>query len=438
MKWLIATVLCLALCVFPGLGYAGVKEDYEQGQKIFIAAGACFAAYSDRYGQLANKYLEQAGWQIDHYEKIGNSVDSRFLLATKSAGQGQPVFVLAFVGTENAKDMQANLETDKVYFAGANLDDFSGNAGKQEVPSSEPKVHRGFHEFVQAGLGVKVRDVDGDLKYVSELLLANKNKRIYLVGHSRGGAAATLAGARLVSMGVSPEQIEIITFGAPAVGNAAFAAQFGPVLNLTRVVIFGDPVTGVLQTLVGGYKQFGREVLWDDPVFNHPHDITEYTDLAIKRYYDARQQAEKSGIIPPRPDKGTSGANAGRVYIAPLKNSLRGRQTGEFPYIEQALRDEYRRVVPGYIFGDGADVDHLFKRAAQSGCKWLIVPEVSSYQMKDEQNVYYISLMQTIYDVTSRKVIKTGIFSTGTYNFTLLEAFIHACKDMNYDWLIKK
>ena len=125
------------------------------------------------------------------------------------------MYILAFAGTESVIGMRANLLVDKVYFAGGNLDEFAVYAAKQDVPTAEPKVHRGFHEFVQAGLTVKVQDDDGDSKTLAEMLLANKERKVYLVGHSRGGAAATLSGARLISMGVNPEQIEIITFGAP-------------------------------------------------------------------------------------------------------------------------------------------------------------------------------------------------------------------------------
>jgi hypothetical protein len=436
MRHLIITVCFLIALMSQGLVQAGAKEDYDQAYKIYIAAGACMSAYSDRYGQMANKYLEQEGWHVDHYEKIGNSVDARFLLAKKMSDQGQPMFVLAFVGTENIKDMQANLKWDKVYFGGTNLEEFADNAARQGVPNSEPKVHRGFHEFVQAGLAVKTQLDDGEPKNLAEILSTNQERKIYLVGHSRGGAAATLAAARLISMGVKPEQIEIINFGAPAVGNAAFAARFEPVLNLTRIVISGDPVTGVLQALVGGYKQFGREIMWDNPVSDQPHDMADYADLALKRYYDARLKAVQAGIIS-LPTKAAAGAGGGRVYVAPLKNSLQGPQAKEFWYFEQALQDEFRRVLPEYVFADHSAVDNSLKRAALAGCKWLVVPEVSGYQMKDERNVYFISLLQTVYDVKTGDIVKTGLFSTGTYSMTPLEAFVHVCKGINYDWLKK-
>lgn len=408
-----------------GFVQAGAKEDYDQAYKMYIAAGACMAAYSDRYGSLANRYLEQDGWRIEHYQQAYGDVDARFLVAKKHTDDGQDIYVLAIVGTENAKDMKINLKTDKVYFAGSTLEEFEANAQKADIPSAEPKVHRGYHQFVQAGLMAKALDSKGESKLLCELLLADKNRKIYLTGHSLGGAAATLAGARLISMGVMPEQIEVITFGAPAVGNAVFAAQFAGTLNLTRVVIAGDPVTGVLQTLVGGYKQFGREVLWDLPATaDQAHRLAEYGDLAIKKYYDQRQRALGSGeitlAIHAKSKTGVPG-----VYIAPLQNNLPESLAGEFWYMQQALSDQYRSLVPGCVLAEGTTAAAYRKQAAAAGCKWLIVPEVRGYRIKQEKNVYYITLDQTIYNVSTGNIASTVSFSMGTYNMTPLEAFIH-------------
>ncbi|HMM19270.1 MAG TPA: lipase family protein [Selenomonadales bacterium] len=425
MRRLVILTCCLIVWM-SGLGQAGAREDYEQAYKVYIAAGACMAAYSDRYGGLANRYLEQNGWKIEHYEQTSGGADARFLVAKHRAGDGREMYVLAIVGTENARDVKTNLKVDKVYFAGSTLDEFEANSQKDDMPATAPKVHRGYHQFVQAALTASMPDGKGEPKPLSELLLADKNRKIYLVGHSLGGAAATLAGARLVSMGVLPEQIEIITFGAPAVGNAAFADQCGGALDLTRVVISGDPVTGALQTLVGGYKQFGREVLWEMPATaDQPHRLAEYGDLAIKKYYDQRQQALASGEITLPSRSGKQPGEAG-IYIAPLRNNLPEALTGEFWYMQQALADQYRELVPGYLLADAAAPAAYRKQAAAAGCKWLIIPEVRGYRAKQEKNVvYYITLDQTVYDVSTGAVASTVSFSMGTYNLTPLEAFIH-------------
>lgn len=439
MRRLIILACCFFILITPGFVYAGVKEDYEQAYKFFVAGGACMAAYSDRYGQLANKYLERDGWQIERFAQGGDTVDARFLLAKKQFDDGEQMYVLAFVGTENDKDMQANLKVEKVYFAGSSLEEFAFYAAKLGMPTTLPKVHRGFHEFVQVGLKATTQDADGNSRNLADVLVANSERKVFLVGHSRGGAAATLAGARLISMGVKPEQIEIITFGAPAVGNDAFAAIFSPTLNLTRLVISGDPVTGVLQALVGGYKQFGREVLWDMPsVAHNPHEITTYADVALKNYYDKREQAAQAGLVTLPTSATVPGTPWGKVYVAPIKNSLPNTLNKEFWYIKQSLLDEYRKVIPDYVIADDTGTDKSLKRAADAGCRWLLVPEVVGYRQKEERNVYYIALTQAVYNVETGKLIKAAAFSTGTYNLTPLTAFIHVNKSMTYDWLTNK
>jgi pimeloyl-ACP methyl ester carboxylesterase len=437
-RWVLLVCSILVLMV-TGRCYADVQEEYEQASEIYIAAGACMAVYGDRYGSLAIRYMEQDGWRIDRYVQTNGSVNARFLLAKKQFSGGRQMYVLAIVGTENARDMQIDLKMDKIYFGGSTLEEFVADAAKKGVPPTEPKVHRGFHEFVQAGLTAKTLEANGETKLLTEILLTNKDRKIYLVGHSLGGAAATLAGARLISMGVRPEQIEIITFGAPAVGNAAFAAQFESVLNLTRVVLPGDPVTNILQKVVSEYKQFGRKIQWDVPATAGQHDVTEYVDVAIKNYYDKRQLALQAGVVQPSPSP-AAGVGGVRIYVAPLKNSLPRTLAGEFWYMQQALRDEYHQTLPGYVIADEIADDDLRKKAVDAGCKWLVIPEVSGFRLRQEKNVYHITLHQTIYETATGAVVKAASFSTGTYNLTPLEAFIHNYKGMSSslgDWLVK-
>jgi pimeloyl-ACP methyl ester carboxylesterase len=429
-RWMIF-VCSIILLMTPGLCQANVQEEYDRAYKIYVAAGACMAAYSDRYGDMANRYLEQEGWDIDHYVQAGNSTNARFLLAKKKLDESRQMYVLAIVGTENTKDMQTNLKVDRVFFAGNTLEEFAANAAKDGVASSEPKVHRGFHEYVQAGLTARIKDTNGESRLLTDLLLANPERKIYLVGHSLGGAAATLAGARLISMGVRPEQIEVITFGAPAVGNEAFAAQFTPVLNVTRVVMDGDPVTDALQALVGGYKQFGREIQWKIPVgVNQPHRLSSYIDLAVKNYYDKRQAVLEDGLLL-LPRRSAEAEGKERFYVAPLKNSLPQPLAGEFGYMQQVMWDEYRRLLPSYDLSDETAAADLRKKAAAAGCKWLVVPEVSGSRAKQERNVYYITLYQTIYDVATGAVVQSAASSTATVYLTPLEALINSSRNIN-------
>lgn len=431
MKKLRLFLLSLMLLWTPVLVHASPLEEYEEAYKLYITANASVAAYSDRIGQLANRYLEQDGWKIDQYVQPQGHTGARFLIAKKDLGTDTPLYILAIVGTETKGDIKTDLKFDKVYFAGSNPKEFAVNAAKKAIPSSEPKIHRGFYEFVQAGPSAILRNSHHTSLSLNQLLMADKNSKLYLTGHSLGGAAATLAGARLISMGIPSEQIEVITFGAPAVGNAAFAAKFDSILHLTRVVNNGDPVTGILQTLVGGYKQFGREIKWTIPAtVGDPHQLTSYLDFALKNYYDKRRNAIAAGMKPPAPTA-VKQASHGRVYIAPLQNNLPAALSTEFWYMHEALKDEYRQTLPDYITADGPSSTAWREAATASGCRWAIVSEVNAFRIKQEKNIYYITLNQTLYDVTANAVIDTAIFSTGTYELTPLEAFIHVFKGMS-------
>lgn len=408
---------------------AGPKEDYEEAYKIYLAAGASAAAYNGRIGQLANRYMEQDGWQIDHYVQAQGHTGARYLIAQKD---GVPYYLVAIVGTESKGDIKSDLKVDKVYFAGRNDAEFTANANKKNIPNSEPKVHKGFNEFVQAAPSAILRNPRQVSPSLSDLLLTDKTRKLYITGHSLGGAAATLAGARLLSMGVSPEQLEVITFGAPAVGNAAFAAKFGSALPLIRVVNSGDPVTGVLQTLVGSYHQFGREIKWYPPdTTDDAHQLTGYIDAAIKNYYDKRHLAVQAGMELPAPTAAKQ-ATHGRVYIVPLQNHLPSGLTADFWYMQEALQDEYRQALLDYVAADSKTAPAAWRNAATaSGCRWAIISEVSAISIKQEKNTYYITLTQTVYDATTGAVAATATFSTATNNLTPLESFIHTFKGIH-------
>jgi len=417
-----------------------VIQDYEEARKIQLAVGACAAVYNDRVGELTNRYLEENGWKIDHYVQNQGHDGLRFLVAKKDFSAEERVYCLAFVGTETHGDIKFDLKVDKVYFAGNSIEELAINATKKGLPDTVPKVHRGFHEFVQSGLAAKTIGANGTPLLLSDILLTNKNCKIYLVGHSLGGAAATLAGAGLLNLGIRPEQIEVITFGAPAVGNQAFANQYSPNLRLTRIVISGDPVTGILQSLVGGYKQFGKEICWTiSENRDQTHKITEYVDLSLKNYYEKRQQVVQTGIQLPKPD--TSNESGKQVYIIPLKNSIPSSLSKEFWYMRESLLDEYQKKLPGCNIGRESEGDDWRQNAASLGCRWAILPEVSVTRLKQERNTYYITVSQTVYEVASGDILDSGSCSTATYNLTPLEAFIHDVTGINHNkdaWQLKK
>src|SRR5262249_20582932 len=138
------------------------------------------------------------------------------------------VQLVAFRGTVNLAGWASNFAADLVAWAG--------------LPG---KVHRGFAQALD--------------EFILWLRVHLKNDRsVQLTGHSRGGALATLAAQRLRDAGY--DLLPVYTFGAPRVGDAAFALSYSPILH--RVVHDDDPVPHVPSPLAG-YRHVGEEA-WID------------------------------------------------------------------------------------------------------------------------------------------------------------------------------
>jgi len=405
---LTGVLLCLTTAV-----HAGPQEEYAEADKIHLSAGASVAAYQSRIGDIASRYLAQAGWKIDHYVQPSGRSGARFLIATPDSELGDPLYVVAIVGTENSRDIKMDLKTGKAGFTG---------------PNNPEKVHQGFQEFIQAGTSAVTRSSGRPMLNLPELLKNNPRAKLILTGHSLGGAAATLVGAYLIEQGIKPNQIEVISFGAPAVGNAAFADKFVPLLNLTRIVIAGDPVVTALQGLVGGYRQFGKELKFKLPeTLEDPHNIAGYLDVAMKNQYDKRRAALAAGEAPIGSTAGKQG-DYGKVCIAPLQNKLPRSLMGEYVYMREALLDEQQRSLPNLMILAEQNSDGLLSAAAAQECRWLIVPRVEGVVVRQDKKIYYITNQQIVYDVQTEAVVDVADFSTGTYNLTPLEAFVHGFK----------
>ncbi|BBB92094.1 MAG TPA: lipase family protein [Methylomusa anaerophila] len=418
------TLTLLSLLLFIPAAIAGPLAKYQEAREVFIAAAACMATYNDRYGGFAMSALQQEGWEIIPFVQKGKYADARFLFAKKIfPDSSHPFYLLAVTGTETEKDIRVDLSWDKIPFA-----------TKSSLSINQlPKVHQGFYQYLRtAGEAEVVDEENGRPQDLLNILLAHPEQKIYLTGHSLGGAVVTLAAASLLEAGVKPQQIEVITFGAPAVGNTAFKDLFEARLNLTRITIHGDPIPLALQRIPGGYTQFGQETSWKKPDYigQNPHDIASYLDLAMKQYYHIRQAAVQAGALS-LPDDSAASRETPTVYIAPVKNSLPEELHAEFSYMQEVLQDEYRDILPGYIFDKAASAtDDPIQKARSLGCQWAIITEFQADRLKDKNNEYYISMLQAVYRISDKTLIDAAGYGTSTRNLTPLEAFFHNAKSM--------
>lgn len=123
---------------------------------------------------------------------------------------------------------------------------------KQRWPGHDAaRVHTGFFTGYQAVANDVVKAVA-------------RASRIVITGHSLGGARAILCGAHLVEMGLPVS--DVITFGAPRVGNAAFRDFYNDELeDLTlRFEAQGDIVPWTPPWLLNGYRHVGQSVYLRD------------------------------------------------------------------------------------------------------------------------------------------------------------------------------
>ncbi|HWR39809.1 MAG TPA: lipase family protein [Patescibacteria group bacterium] len=443
--FVICSVFLLLLAGRSGTAWAGPLEDCDEAYHIYLFSAVSRGAYSDPMAKVVLRELRRDGWRVNTYVNSTTEAETKFLVAKKDVPGKRPLYMVGIAGTESKKDRKIDLSFGKVYFAGNTVAEHTANAQLDEktAPPGSPLVHRGFLRYVQTMLTVQDPDTQG--KPLLEELLKNPDQTVYLVGHSLGGAAATLSGAYLLDLGVRPEQIKVWTFGAPPVGNEAFAQKYADRLNLTRIVIHGDPISSVLQNFVGGYRLFGKEITWylDEDYVKIHHSLALYMDYAMKQYYQKRRLAQEAKLLE-LPDIKKADAGQPMLYVTPLENALPEELNDEFLNMKDVLTDEYRGLFSGYIMNQGSvirgegDSPEYLQRAADAGCQVLIIPVITATQMREERNTYYITLYQRVYRVADRTLLSAATLSSNTRNMTPLTALAHGAVDMtagSVEWL---
>ena len=382
--------LLLVLLAVPRLCLgAGTDQPVKRASMTAMAAAVCAGSYSPD-SSLESRYLADYGWKLTPYTVKDGDTEVHFTLARSDRPlYGKHWTVLALRGSASKKDWQLNLKTRKVTFPG----------GKPQPV-----------------------DVDGDGKTedLAAFYQTHPQEKLLLTGHSLGGAGATLLGSELVERGVDPSHLPVITFGAPAVGNGAFARQVGSRLQLERVVTSLDPVPGALQTFYKGYEQFGRkkEYALSGTYTDYQHPISYYLDLAVKDYYEEREQAEKNGIWQPVPLEQREGQ--GPLVALVLISQDHGADTRYSPDLGKFLLDEYRSLLPRYVVLDYQHraegnapwpQEELRQKARQAGADLLVVTQIDR-QRVGQTDKWSIQLAQDIVGLHPGGIRVVGAGST--------------------------
>ena len=436
---ILTLTLCLYLLTSATAGAASLADEWEETSNLYLFSAVCRAAYTDQRADMLLDLLRDEGWTVETYFREGDKADAKFFMAARASDDGRPpLLLLAVAGTESEKDIKVDLTFDKTPFVNV----FSNEAIDQSIDGVDKNllVHKGFLRYVKTALTARS---PGEPDLVAELQ-ANPEQKIYLVGHSLGGAVATLGGATLLTLGVSPEQVEVVTFGAPPVGNQAFADAFDGRLHLTRIVTNGDPVAGFLMDLIGGYRQFGREVKYAVPKNEDksPHSMAIYGDVIMKHYFDVKKEAEKAGAISRKHIKTTEGKPV--IYLAPLTGHLPAPLQDEFPYMQDVVLDLSSHHLPGYVVEETPlptlSLSVALKRAATAGADAVLMTDVQAERMQLEKSTYYVTTTQSVYRVSDGVLLSYSTMGSNTNELTVLEAFSRGVADellLSSDWLDK-
>lgn len=396
---LLPLVLVLGL-LCPARAMAATGEQELELLSSLVA----MASYSDELSLLAREWLAETGWEFQSQTTATSLAQGRYHLVTKEMPDGHRAVLLAFPGTENAKDAKVDLRTRSVPFGGSSVEEFRDVAQQDRHATSYPLVHKGFDDYTMTALFHEPVDLAGSGacetmgEHLAQELRAHPTEVLYLTGHSLGGAAAILTAARLSDMGVRPEQLRVITFGSPAVGNVAFARYYEKRMQLTRIVMDGDPVAAALQSLGTRYVQFGERVVWkqDRSSARFEHAMVVYLDRALRLYFSEDEVGDGDML------ESRSLAARGGIFVAVPQLDLDPLVAGDDAADIRILQGAWQaRYAPCTVQSDGqrgADMDVLIAEARAAQCRYAVRQHVSVKRSRDEADTVRVVLETSVYD----------------------------------------
>ena len=404
MRHALATLLLPLVLVLGLLCPARAMAATGEQELELLSSLVAMASYSDELSLLAREWLAETGWEFQSQTTATSLAQGRYHLVTKEMPDGHRAVLLAFPGTENAKDAKVDLRTRSVPFGGSSVEEFRDVAQQDRHATSYPLVHKGFDDYTMTALFHEPVDLAGSGacetmgEHLAQELRAHPTEVLYLTGHSLGGAAAILTAARLSDMGVRPEQLRVITFGSPAVGNAAFARYYEKRMQLTRIVMDGDPVAAALQSLGTRYVQFGERVVWkqDRSSARFEHAMVVYLDRALRLYFSEDEVGDGDML------ESRSLAARGGIFVAvpqlELDPLVAGDDADDIRILQGAGQARY---APCTVQSDGqrsADMDVLIAEARAAQCRYAVRQHVSVKRSRDEADTVRVVLETSVYD----------------------------------------
>ena len=418
-KFLFILMTVLILNFATKLSFAAGLNETELR---LICALSSMASYEDDNAIIVRDMISTYGWEIEPISKETSKANVTALLISKRLEDGDLIKILSICGTSDLKDAEIDFRLKPVPI------NFNSSH------SADILVHQGFQDY---------SDVMLDEKFTTGLIngIANDStEKLYLTGHSLGGAVAIITAAKFADLGISSNQMEVITFGAPAVGNQAFVDKYKDKINLKRISMSGDPIKKSLAAL--GYVHFGEVVKYNPSkamVEHFPHSMTLYLDCAIRDYYDEQFSTNSQEY------KSSLSNNDSSIYVAPMQVMKNSFTEEDFKYVKAAMKEQLNRKYPTAIYDefeyqeveevnhladfDDSIEDVLIKANAQS-CEYVIVYYLQAKKMRnDRDGNYRVSLEEIRYDLQGFPISMQTATMTTT-ELTMLEAALFAQENL--------
>ncbi len=418
---MLTTFLAVTVASFAVVQAADVdgEQAAEEARMEYICALTALSSYNDELNLFVRGALAENGFDFVPLKE--SAVDGEndeetakmFLVKKTMPDAGENILILAVTGTEDIKDVKTDLKIKRV--------PFPANSTGAEVPT----VHRGFYDTLERIFLNPPHEEMGGLtvsEALQQKLRADPTEKLYLTGHSLGGAVATLAAAELSEAGVSPKQLEVISFGAPAVGDERFAERYKDKFGLKRIVITHDPVEGVLQSVKESYVQQGTAIKRKKSAYGSymSHAMAVYLDAAIRNYYDTREKTGGRFSLPKAPV-------SAKLYVAPINFHLDVAISADEKYMRQTLQEALAGRISEPCFAKNANETfaEAIASAKKSGCDHLIVTEVFGNTLKNNRLTCRLVMEETLYDVRSAAPVSVQSASTLTEHMTPIEAVMY-------------
>ena len=447
-------VACCAALLMGNVAAAGARSLDAAGQArmAYICALADMAVYDSDLNEAVRQEMGKLGWQFKDYRNADKRAHTTFYtLENTAADENCRETLVVIPGTEKLKDVEVDLRFGKVLFGGRTPQEFRQFAEVEKVDANQPMVHQGFNDYTMTAFftpdGEGVMGADRLKGFIDE-----EGEHLYLTGHSLGGAVATLLAARLISMGVEPDRLSVFTFGAPTVGNTAFAEEQGYRIDLSRYTMGGDVVKNALQALKADYVHFGTEYRWQKNENSHKynHAIEGYLDAAIRNYYDEVLQGDLSlaSLAARKPELLAEAGSAegaakvrlpwrrsfdeGRVYIAPVAIDVPEYIANDSAYMKVVAGDILMsqfsriRVDESFALPDAAE-ETLFaacRRAEENGCDRVAMVSITGRADKENPKLYRLMTSVAVYSTAGEQLMST-LTSTTTKEITPIEAVMY-------------